>query len=307
MSRHAGLPDVDVVIATHERPVLVREAIDAVIGQEYAGRIRCIVVFDRSTPDHELDRSDSGGRRSVEVIENHRTPGLAGARNSGVLHGDGEIVAFCDDDDVWLPGKLDRQVRALCQGGPPTCVTGIEVDYAGTTTVRVPTAEALELPNLVRRRVMAAHPSSVVVRRQDLLSAIGLVDEEIPGSYGEDFDWMIRAAGAGGFHVIAQPLVRVRWGGSKFSRQWATIIEAIDYGLAKHPVFREDRRAHARLLGRKAFALAALGDRAAMRCAARTAWTSPREPRAYLAALVAMRLLSAERLLDIAHRHGHGI
>ncbi|MCR1783709.1 glycosyltransferase family 2 protein [Nocardioides carbamazepini] len=307
MSRHRRLPDVDVVIATHDRPVLVREAIAAVVEQAYDGRIRCIVVFDRSTPDGDLVRADSGDDRVVDVIENHRSPGLAGARNSGVLEGNGELVAFCDDDDVWLPGKLDLQVRALLDGGPPTCVTGIEIDYAGTTTTRVPTAAALELRNLVRRRVMEAHPSTVVVRRHELLSTIGLVDEEIPGSYGEDFDWMIRAAAAGGFHVVPEPLVRVRWGGSQFSRQWATIVAAIDYGLAKHPAFREDRRAHARLLGRKAFALAALGDRTALRCAARTLRTSPREPRAYLAALVALHVVRAERLLDLAHRRGHGI
>ncbi|WGX96056.1 glycosyltransferase family A protein [Nocardioides sp. L-11A] len=307
MSRHLRLPDVDVVIATHDRPVLVREAIAAVVGQEYAGRIRCIVVFDRSTPDPALVRADAGDGRVVDVIGNHRSPGLAGARNSGVLEGDGELVAFCDDDDVWLPGKLDLQVRALREGGPPTCVTGIEVDYAGTTTIRVPTAAALELRSLARRRVMEAHPSTVVVRRPELLSTIGLVDEEIPGSYGEDFDWMLRAAGAGGFHVVPAPLVRVRWGGSQFSRQWATIVAAIDYGLAKHPVFHEDRRALARLLGRKSFALAALGRRDALRWAARTLRTSPREPRAYLAALVALRVVSAERLLDLAHRRGHGI
>lgn len=299
------LPDVDVVIATHDRPVLVREAIAAVRDQDYAGRVRVIVVFDRSAPDPTLVSDDP--RRPVDVVANERSPGLAGARNTGIMAGTAELVGFCDDDDLWLPGKLDGQVRALMTGGPPTCVTGIEIAYDGTLTPRVPAPADLELRHLVRRRVMEAHPSTVVVRRDALLTRIGLVDEEIPGSYGEDFDWMIRAAGAGGFHLVATPLVRVRWGGSQFSRQWATIVEAIDYGLAKHPAFHEDRRALARLLGRKAFALAALGRPDALRWAGRTARTWPREPRAYLAAAVALHLVSADRLLDLAHRRGHGI
>jgi len=307
VSAAAQLPDVDVVVATRDRPALVREAIAGVVGQRYAGRIRCIVVFDRSTPDVALIRRDRGDGRTVDVVSNHRTPGLAGARNTGILAGGSDLVAFCDDDDVWLPGKLEAQVRALSRGGPPTCVSGIEVDYAGTRTTRVPAPADLELGVLVRRRSMAAHPSTVVVRRHELLTRIGLVDEEIPGSYGEDFDWMIRAAGNGGFHLVAAPLVRVRWGGSQFSRQWATIVAAIDYGLAKHPAFHEDRRALARLLGRKAFALAALGQPDALRWAARTARAWPREPRAYLAVLVALRVVSAERLLDLAHRRGRGI
>lgn len=304
----AATPDVDVVIATHDRPAWVREAIDAVIAQQYDGRIRCIVVFDGTEPDPALKRR-SGGRdgREVWVRRNVRTPGLAGARNSGILAGGSDLVAFCDDDDTWLPGKLQRQVAELARGGAPTCVTGIEVAYDGTSTLRVPTAEQLNLRTLLRRRVMAAHPSTVLVRRDALLSEIGLVDEQIPGSYGEDFDWMLRAARAGGFHLVPAPLVRVRWGGSQFSRKWRTIVDAIDYGLAKHPEFREDPHAHARLLGRRAFALAALRDPGAFGTLRRAILTRPLEPRSYLALAVALRLTTAERLLHVAHRHGRGI
>lgn len=304
MSTGANPPDVDVVIATHHRPALVREAIRAVLDQHYRGRIRCIVVFDRSEPDPALP--EERPYRSVEVIRNGRTPGLAGARNTGIMASSADLVAFCDDDDLWLPGKLESQVEILMTGGPPTCVTGIEVAYEGRTTTRIPAPEDLELRHLARRRVMEAHPSTVVVRRDDLLNRIGLVDEEIPGSYGEDFDWMIRAARTG-FHLVPAPLVRVRWGNSQFSRDWSTIVEAIDYGLAKHPVFRKDRRSLARLLGRKAFALAASRAPGALRCAGAAAAASPREPRAYLATAVALRLVSAEWLLDHAHRRGRGI
>lgn len=301
------LPSVDVVIATHNRPDMLREAIAAVLDQTYGGPIRCIVVFDRSDPDPQLIHLGRGDDRVVAVVANHRTPGLAGARNTGILAGDADLVAFCDDDDVWLAEKLERQVGMLLAGSRPTCVTGIEVDYAGSRSARVPAASDLELRNLVRHRVMEAHPSTVLVRRTALLGPIGLVDEEIPGSYGEDFDWMIRAAQSGGFHLVPAALVRVRWGTSQFSHQWATIAAAIDYGLAKHPVFSQDRRALARLLGRKSFALAALGRPAALGSVARTLWTSPREPRAYLALLVSLKLVSADRLLDLAHRRGHGI
>ncbi|MBM9458557.1 glycosyltransferase family 2 protein [Nocardioides sp. zg-536] len=298
-------PSVDVVIATHDRPEMLREAIDAVLWQRYRGRVRCLVVFDGTEPDTGLIHSDA--MRRIEVMTNTHARGLAGARNTGILAADADLVAFCDDDDVWLPGKLDQQVTAMLAADSAVCVTGIEVTYAGTSTVRVPTAEELALHNLVRRRVMAAHPSTVLVRRADLLERIGLVDEEIPGSYGEDFDWMIRAAGSGPITVVPAPLVRVRWGDSQFSRNWRVIADAIDYGLAKHRVFHEDRRALARLYGRKAFALAALGEGGALRCAGQSLRAWPGERRGYLAAAVALRLVSADRLLDLAHRRGHGI
>ena len=91
-------PTVSVVIATRNRPEMLRSAIQAVMEQSYPGRIECVVVFDRTEPDLSLRRDD--GSRQVVVVENSRVGGLAGARNAGILASTGELVAFCDDDDV---------------------------------------------------------------------------------------------------------------------------------------------------------------------------------------------------------------
>jgi glycosyltransferase involved in cell wall biosynthesis len=300
------LPRVDVVVATRNRPELLRLALDAIWQQTYPGEIVCHVVFDQCDPDTQVARK--APNRSIQVMTNDRSPGLAGARNAGILAGSGELVAFCDDDDEWLPTKVERQVEALAGSRALTSVTGIVVLYAEHAVPRVPRPEDMTLAQLVRNRVMEAHPSTVLVRREALLGPIGLVDEDLPGSYGEDFDWIIRAAQAGEFAVVAEPLVKVRWGQSMFSQRWQTIVDSIDYSLGKHRIFHEDPQALGRLYGRKAFALAALGrTRPALRQAYRTVRTNPRERRAYLAGAVALRLVSAERLMRIAHSRGHGI
>ena len=306
MPAEPAWPTVSVVIATHDRPQLLAVALDRVLAQDYPGTVECIVVFDRNVPDTSLERAS--GNRRVAVVANTRAPGLAGARNTGVLLATGAFVAFCDDDDEWLPQKLSAQVAALDGSDALTSVTGITVVYDDHETVRIPRPADMTVAELARRRVMEAHPSSVLVRRDALLGPIGLVDEEIPGSYGEDFDWILRAAAAGPIAVVEEALVRVRWGQSLFSQRWQTIIEAIDYGIAKHPVLRADRRGLARLYGRRAFANAALGHtRTALRDAARTVRLSWRERRAYLAVAVALRLVRAERLMELAHRRGKGI
>jgi glycosyltransferase involved in cell wall biosynthesis len=296
---------VDVVVATRNRPDLLRLALEGILSQDYTGTITCYVVFDQSEPDHSLSVEEPG--RRVRVLANTRARGLAGARNTGVLAGRGTHVAFCDDDDVWLPDKLSSQLRRMEAERAPTVVTGITVEYADRAVDRIPAADELATAHLARRRVMAAHPSTVLVERDALVSRIGLVDEQIPGSYGEDFDWLLRASAAGPIAVVPRPLVRVRWGGSQFSRQWQTIVDAIDYGLAKHPAFHADPRALGRLYGRRAFALAALGRPEARRAVLRTIRVAPLEPRAYLAAAVSMRLVTADRLLHLAHLRGHGI
>lgn len=211
MPSHAEHPIVDVVIATHNRPQQLREALKAVADQDYLGQINVIVVFDQSEPDLSLVHAD--GSRTVEVIVNEdRTPGLAGARNTGIAHGSGPLVAFCDDDDVWFPTKVSAQIAALDDmPDAQTCVTGIVVSYGDHEAERVPSPETVTLANLVRNRGMEAHPSSVMVRRPALESLIGLVDEGIPGSYGEDFDWILRAANVAPIAVVCEPLVRVVW------------------------------------------------------------------------------------------------
>lgn len=301
------LPTVGVVIATHNRPELLRVALDAVLAQDYPGVIETVLVFDQSEPDLSLAADDA--TRPVRVVANtEHKPGLAGARNTGILALDTDLVAFCDDDDAWLPAKIRLQVEALADSPALTAVTGITIVYGDHEVDRVPEPGSVTVQTLATRRVMEAHPSSVIVRRSALLGPIGLVDEEIPGSYGEDYDWILRAAQAGAIAVVPQALVRVRWGQSLFSQRWQTIADWIDYALAKHPVLSRDRRGLARLRGQRAFAMSALGRRReAWREIGRTLRLDPLQQRAWVAMPVALGVLPAKTVLDLAHRRGHGI
>ncbi|WP_235737789.1 glycosyltransferase family 2 protein [Nocardioides alcanivorans] len=146
---------VDVVVTTRNRPELLREALAAIRAQDHAGVVTTHVVFDGCAADHSV--ADSDPMRPVRVLTNLRTPGLAGGRNTGIEAGSAPYVAFCDDDDLWRPDKLSRQVPELVRGHD-TVVSGITVVYADHEVVRIPRSEDLELATLVRRRVMEAHP-----------------------------------------------------------------------------------------------------------------------------------------------------
>src|SRR5699024_1334846 len=92
-----------------DRPVLLRRAIRSFQQQTYPHIVEVNVVFDRS-PIEQLDDIAAEGNLTLRGMSNTRTPGLAGARNTGILEAKGELIAFCDDDDEWLPAKLQRQV-----------------------------------------------------------------------------------------------------------------------------------------------------------------------------------------------------
>ena len=312
---HLDDRSVSVVIATRDRPELLRRAIDGIRAQRHDADIEIIVVFDRSEPDHGLEVDGDGYR--VVVTTNARTPGLAGARNSGIDKASHPWVAFCDDDDEWLPGKLQAQFAALSGGGDTggngdrearAACTGVLIRYQDRDTPRLPDPARVGFADFLRDRMTEVHPSSWLVHRETLVTEIGLVDEDIPGSYAEDYDLFLRTARVCPIAVAPQPLVRVWWhGASFFFERWRTIDEALGYLVDKHPEFRDEPAGLARIRGQQAVARAAVGDRrGALRAVAETVRLRPTEKRVPLA-LAVVAGLKAETALRAAHRLGKGI
>lgn len=302
---------VSVVIATRERPELLRRAIAGVLTQEHDAPIEIVVVFDRSEPDATIadhpaltDRTD----RTVVVTTNVRSPGLAGARNSGVAMARHAWIAFCDDDDEWLPGKLTAQFAAIDRTpGARVATTGVLIHFEGQDTPRVPEPSVLTFEGFLDDRMTEVHPSATLASAE-LLAEMGDVDESIPGGYGEDYDWLLRAARLSPFAVAPEPLVRVYWHGSSFFfERWKTIDEALEFLVEKYPEFRGRPAGLARIRGQQAIARGAMKQRgAAVRTAIETLRLNPTEKRAPVALLIAAGV-PASAILKSAHKFGKGL
>src|SRR5690606_16150193 len=100
-------PKVSVVMATRDRPQLLRRAVSSVLAQDYDGPIEIVLVYDGTAIDALSDLELPTGC-TLRAVGNDRTPGLAGARNTGILTATGSLIALCDDDDEWKPSKLSR-------------------------------------------------------------------------------------------------------------------------------------------------------------------------------------------------------
>ncbi len=307
-SSHA-LPRVTAVVPTHDRPEMLARAVRAVLEQRYPGHIECVVVFDKAEPV-PIDVVVPDGARSLVVVANTRTPGLAGARNTGVLASTGDLVGFCDDDDEWLPGKVEQQVRLMSERADvAVCATGILIGYQGRDIVRRAPERPTTFTDFLRSRQMEINPCTVLVRREAFLGPIGLVDEEVPGGYGEDYEWLLRASRLGPVVSVPEPLVRVNWHSSSFFvGRWRTVIDGLSYILAKFPEFQGEPAGLARIEGQIALSQAALGERAVAR---RTAWRAlrrhSRTKHAYAALAVSTGLVDADRVVLAARRWGRGV
>jgi glycosyltransferase involved in cell wall biosynthesis len=110
-------PDVTVVIPTCDRPDLALRAIGGVLGQTY-GNLEVIVVVDG--PHEPTEQALAGvSDRRLRVIVQPERGGAPNARNTGVRAATGRWVALLDDDDEWLPEKLEVQLKLAAQATRP--------------------------------------------------------------------------------------------------------------------------------------------------------------------------------------------
>jgi glycosyltransferase involved in cell wall biosynthesis len=319
-------PSVTVVVPTlGERADVLEHTVRGIRAQDYPGEVECIIVLDRRSPDAQGDATANTvsaaaaleATRAVaeahgcRLLDNRRTPGLAGTRNSGIIAATGELVAFCDDDDRWLPGKLRAQVAALV-ASPQSAVAccGITVEYGHTAMERVHHAPVVRFGELLRSRLMALHSSTFLAWRAALLDGVGLVSEEIPGGQAEDYELLLRAARHAPIVNVPQPFVRVLWHTERRGMYgtWPVVGRALAWLLDRYPEFRAVPAGYARVAGQIAFAAAATGDRRmACRWIGRAIRARPAEPRPYIALGVMSGLVDADQVIRWLHRRGRGI
>lgn len=204
---------ISVVISTYQRPDACERALRSVLDQTEPP-LEVLVCDDGSLDDTETRIRDWERRDArVRYLRTSRNSGMpAITRNLGVEHARGDWVAFLDDDDEWLPGKLAAQQAVLATE---------DVDVIATNALRSDgSAYFSDAPTVVRptwAALLRADPiimSSALVRRDRLMSAGGFrADGWVRGI--EDYAaWLELARRGARFLVLGEPLVRYEDGSS---------------------------------------------------------------------------------------------
>ncbi len=217
------IPEVSVVIPTHNRRTMVAQALASVLVQRGTG-FELIVVDDGSTDGtaedlHTLCETND----PVRVISMpHRGP--AAARNAGVAAARAELVAFLDSDDLWMAGKLARQ-RDFMRANPE-CV------ISQTQELWIRDGRRVN-PGLRHRkragdifvdslRTCLISPSAAILRTRTLRE-LGGFDERMAAC--EDYDLWLRLLLEYDAGLLAEPLVIRRAG---HSDQLSATVPALD-------------------------------------------------------------------------------
>lgn len=102
-------PLVSVVVSTYNRADLIGETIKSILNQTYRN-LELIIVDDGST-DNTREVVEGFGDWRIRYIFTDNWGGPARPRNIGIKRAKGEYIAFCDDDDLWFPNKIEEQLK----------------------------------------------------------------------------------------------------------------------------------------------------------------------------------------------------
>jgi glycosyltransferase involved in cell wall biosynthesis len=199
-------PRVSVIIPTHNRIRSLESAVNSVLSQTFQD-FELIIVDDASSDDtnNYLQKLAVADAR-ITFISNTEPQGGSQSRNLGIYSSHGEWLAFLDDDDVWLPEKLEKQLNALAAVPESVaCSTDYRVNFPLMIKKIVNTPSAVTMQTLLKANVLGG--ASVCICRADLLKSIGGFDGKLKSA--QDWDVWVRLREIG--VIISVPEVLVEY------------------------------------------------------------------------------------------------
>ena len=240
-------PKVSVIVTTYNRAHMVTETIDSILDQTFKDFE--LIVVDNYSADNTEEVVKSYTDERIRYFKHQNNGIIAVNRNYGINQAQSEYIAFCDDDDLWYPEKLEKCLEIFRQNKDIILVCHDEnVSYNGKI-IRVDICGTYVEPVYYDllfsgNRIFT---SAVVVRRDTLLRADGF--NENPGFFGvEDWDLWMRLATVGKFYFLHEILGQYRIHGSAYSydveKRTRHSLNVVEHHFKHLPT--DERRKHER-------------------------------------------------------------
>lgn len=207
---------VSIIIPTYNRANYIGQTIKSALSQTYSD-YEIIVVDDGSTDNTKEVIAQYNGKVRYFYQENK---GPTVARNLGINKSSGEYIAFLDDDDMWLPEKLEKQVRVLDADpriGFVCCASYVIDDKNNEMLIWKRNKELTKatFENLYERNFVY---NLTVLIREGCIKEVGGLDETLLVS--ADYDLWLRVAKKHEFYYIDEPLTKYRLHENNLSKNY---------------------------------------------------------------------------------------
>lgn len=223
---------VSAIITTHNRKDLLIKAVESVLNQTYRD-IECIIVDDASTDGTEslLKETFNSKKYKYIYITPQETCGGNHARNVGVDAATGELIAFLDDDDEWLPTKIEKQVDKIIKNksiGFVYCGRIFETNYDVKSRVKEDINAAKYKEGDLSKEVLVhvIGVTSTLLVRKKLILQVGGFDETLKA--WQEYDLCIRLLQKTRVALVRECLVLYRIIKSDNTRNTNSITKWLD-------------------------------------------------------------------------------
>jgi glycosyltransferase involved in cell wall biosynthesis len=171
---------VSVIVPAYNAGMYLADALESVFAQDYRP-LEVIVVDDGSTDD---TRAVAMNYSQVRYLHQNNQ-GPPAARNTGLSNCKGDLIAFLDSDDLWVPGRLSMQAAYLEMHPLVGCVIGRMKNFLQEGTIRPSWVEESTLTG-----DLTAYALGALLTCRWVLEAVGGFN--VSNNYTDDFDWLIR-------------------------------------------------------------------------------------------------------------------
>lgn len=196
---------VTAIITTHNRKKLLKRAIESVLNQTYK-RIECIVIDDKSDDGTDLLCKEY----PIQYIYISPTESKGGnyARNKGIKAAKGEYVAFLDDDDYWLPTKIEKQVNLIEEKNCELVHCGKKLEVVKFNRIyfvdNLPNpSHSGDMSKKILQTICTTTTTNILARKEALFD-VGLFDENL--KFWQEYELTIRMAQRKPFYFVNEPL-----------------------------------------------------------------------------------------------------
>lgn len=127
------MPKVSIIVATYRREKELKRALDSLKDQQYKNT-EIIIVDDNGNEEFNskveaivTEFKSANPELTVKLITNECNKGSAETRNIGINASEGKYITFLDDDDVYLPLKIKKQVEFMEKGNYDYSITDLDL------------------------------------------------------------------------------------------------------------------------------------------------------------------------------------
>lgn len=213
-------PLISVVIPTYNRPELLKMAIKTVLDQTYKN-LEILVIDDASNVNNQkiIDYFDDS---RIIFFKNKTRKGGGYSRNVGIKNANGRFIAFLDDDDEWMPKKLEEQLKAFDDSNV-SLVTCYSLDKRfGKERVSKP-PENIDYSYLLKSFNLSSTSSYIV--RKEVLDKIGYFDVDLPSA--QEYDLALRMSKYYKIKTIPEILMIQNASKGQISENWSKKIKGV--------------------------------------------------------------------------------